>query len=267
MSNELAKKHSLYAVTSDAAPGSSLEQRHSENAAQPVAVCSDCSGTGWEFVADKGVRPCRCRSDERRAKLLADACIPKLYSESSLQTYQPAKGNLSQLRAFNYAHALVRDYPIADRGILFMGSVGVGKTHLAVAILRGLIGKGIACRFYEYRGLLKEIQNSYNPNTQTTEMSILAPLFESEVIVLDELGAAKPSEWVQDTIGLIINGRYNEKKLTILTTNYLDEGQSSIDETLGDRIGVRLRSRLYQMCKTIAVGGEDYRRCFDVPQG
>jgi len=160
----------------------------------------------------------------------------------------------------------VRDYPIIDRGILFMGSVGVGKTHLSVSILRGLIEKGISCRFYEYRSLLKEIQNSYNPNTNTTEMSILAPLFEYEVIVLDELGAARPSEWVQDTIGLIINGRYNEKKLTILTTNYLDECQSSGDETLGDRIGVRLRSRLYQMCKTIVVEGEDYRRRFDAQQ-
>ena len=83
--------------------------------------------------------------------------------------------------------------------------------------------------------------------------------------MLDELGAARPSEWVQDTIGLIINARYNEKKLTILTTNYLDENQSSADETLGDRIGVRLRSRLYQMCKTVLIEGEDYRRRFDGP--
>jgi DNA replication protein DnaC len=265
MSTELAKKPSLYAVASDAAIESSLNVRQDGNATPP-AVCSSCSGTGWEFVVDKGVRPCRCRNNERRAKLLADARIPKLYSDSSLQTYQPAKGNLSQLRAFNYAHTFVRDYPIVDRGILFMGSVGVGKTHLSAGILRGLIEKGISCRFYEYRSLLKEIQDSYNPNTNATEMNILAPLFEYEVIVLDELGAAKPSEWVQDTIGLIINARYNEKKRTILTTNYLDEGQSSVDETLGDRIGVRLRSRLYQMCKTIIVEGDDYRRRLDSQQ-
>lgn len=263
MSSELAKKPSLYALTNDAALESSVEERQPERAAQVLAVCTTCSGTGWEFVVDKGVRPCRCRSEERRAKLLADARIPKLYSESSLQTYQPRKGNLSQLRAFNYAHTFVRDYPIVDRGILFMGSVGVGKTHLSAGILRGLIEKGVSCRFYEYRGLLKEIQNSFNPNTNTTEMKILAPLFEYEVIVLDELGAARPSEWVQETIGLIINGRYNEKKLTILTTNYLDECQTAADERLGERIGVRLRSRLYQMCKTIVMEGEDYRKCFD----
>ena len=262
MSSELAKKHLLYAVANDAELDSPFEGGQRENANQRV-VCSSCSGTGWELVADKGVRPCHCRTDERRAKLFADARIPKLYSESSLQTYQPSKGNLSQLRAFNFAHTFVRDYPVVDRGILFMGSVGVGKTHLSVGIMRGLMEKGISCRFYEYRSLLKEIQNSYNPNTNASEMDILAPIIECEVIVMDELGAAKPSEWVQDIIGLIINARYNEKRFTILTTNYIDDRQSSVEETLGDRIGARLRSRLYQMCKTVQMDGEDYRQIFD----
>lgn len=257
MSAEVAKKNSLCAVES------TFEEGLYENLAHSAATCQSCSGTGWELIIDKGVRPCHCRSRERRANLGVGARIPRLYSQSTLQTYQPSKGNLSQLRAFNYAHTLVRDYPIVERGLLFMGSVGVGKTHLSIAILKGLIEKGVSGRFYEYRGLLKEIQSSYNPNTNTTEMEILAPLFECEVIVLDELGASRPSEWVQDTIGLIINARYNEKKLTILTTNYLDEHQSSEDETLGDRIGVRLRSRLYEMCTTVLMEGDDYRQRLD----
>lgn len=252
MSAELARKQVLFRVAS--------------HATEPAAVCSSCSGTGWEIVEGKGVRPCPCRNDERRAGLVCEARIPKLYFEASLQNYHPEKGNLSQLRAFNYAHTFVRDYASAERGLLFTGSVGVGKTHLAVGILRGLIEKGISCRFYEYRSLLKEIQNSYNQNTQISEMSILEALFDYEVIVLDELGAARPSEWVQDTIGLIINARYNEEKLTILTTNYPDERGSSSDETLADRVGVRLRSRLYQMCKTVVVDGQDYRRRFDLTQ-
>ena len=233
------------------------------NSSGSAAVCSSCSGTGWEFVEGKGVRPCRCRDDDRRVRLIDEARIPKLYAETTLQTYRPEQGNLSQMRAFKCAHSLVRDYPLADRGVLFTGSVGVGKTHLAVGILRGLIEKGIACRFYEYRSLLKEIQNSYDPNTQTSEMSILEALFDYEVIVLDELGAVRPSEWVQDTIGLIINARYNEKKLTILTTNYAGDNGSAAVETLSDRIGIRLRSRLYQMCKTVVVEGLDYRRRSD----
>ena len=80
-----------------------------------------------------------------------------------LSNYQPAANNSSQLRAFNYAFRLVREYPSADRGLLFMVTCGVGKTHLSVAILRELIEKkGVPCLFYEFGSLLKEIQNSYN---------------------------------------------------------------------------------------------------------
>src|SRR4051812_32855345 len=100
MSIDRAKMPALCTVTNDAALESPLEKTEYENATQPSAVCSSCSGTGWEFVVNKGVRPCHCRAEQRRANLLADACIPKLYSESTLQTYQPLKGNLSQLRAF-----------------------------------------------------------------------------------------------------------------------------------------------------------------------
>src|SRR5689334_16847654 len=91
MSIELARKPSLYAVANDLAPDASLDGGRCEST-KPLAICSSCSGTGWEFVRDKGVRPCACRSEQRRAKLLADAGIPTLYSDSSLQTYQPMRG-------------------------------------------------------------------------------------------------------------------------------------------------------------------------------
>jgi DNA replication protein DnaC len=227
------------------------------------SVCAFCYGTGMEIALGKGARRCRCRAEDRRAKLMEAACIPQRYNECSLQSYKPAQGNASQLRAFNYAFRLVREYPAVDRGLLFMGTCGVGKTHLSVAILRGLVEKDIPCLFYEFGVLLKEIQNSYNPVSQTSELKVLAPVFESEVLVLDELGASKPTDWVRDTMMQIINTRYNDKKLTIFTTNYLDGRRSERDEILEDRIGVRLRSRLFEMCKTVQVEGEDYRQQFD----
>jgi len=200
-----------------------------------------------------------------RAKLLEAASIPRRYTECSLSNYRLAKNNNgSQLRAFNYAFRLVREYPAVDRGLLLMGGVGVGKTHLAAAILRDLVEKGVPCLFYEFGALLKEIQNSYNPVSQTSELKMLAPVYETEVLVLDELGAVKPTDWARDTMTQIINTRYNDKKLTVLTTNYADARSAPADETLEDRIGVRLRSRLYEMCRTIVVEGEDYRRRFDV---
>jgi DNA replication protein DnaC len=96
--------------------------------AEPV-VCSFCFGTGMEVIAGKGARRCRCRAREVLAKLLEAARIPRRYGECSLSNYQPANNNGSQLRAFNYAYRLVREYPSVDRGLLLMGPCGVGKLH------------------------------------------------------------------------------------------------------------------------------------------
>jgi len=238
------------------------ESHAASTTAEPV-VCSFCYGTGMEVLPGKGARRCHCRTSDSRAKLLEAARIPRRFAECSLSNYRPASNNGSQLRAFSYAYQLVREYPAVDRGLLFMGTVGVGKTHLTVAILRGLIEKGVPCLFYEFGALLKEIQGSYNPLSQTSELKILAPAFEAEVLVLDELGATKATDWVRDTMTQIIGARYNGRKLTIFTTNYFDERLGDQDETLEDRIGARLRSRLYEMCKTVRVDGDDYRRLFD----
>jgi DNA replication protein DnaC len=227
---------------------------------QDEPACDRCFGTGMEVVSGKGARRCACRLIDLRRRIFEQARLPERYEECSLSNYQPAADNPSQMLAFKQAYRLVREYPAIERGLLFAGPVGVGKTHLAVAILRGLVEKGASVLFCEYGSLLKEIQDSYNPVSRTSEMSVLAPVYEAEVIVLDELGVSKPTEWVLDTMTHIIGRRYNDKKLTISTTNYTDERQSPVGETLQDRIGARLRSRLYEMCRTILIDGEDYRR-------
>ncbi len=237
-----------------------------QSAHEQADACGFCFGSGMEVVEGKGARRCRCRTQNAQTNLLADARIPRRYSECSMQNYYPAHGNGSQFRAFNYAVRLMHDYPAVERGLLLMGPVGVGKTHLSVAIVRGLLEKGVGCLFYDFGSLLKQIQDSYNPISQTSELKVLAPVYQAEILVLDELGASKPTDWVRDTMMQVIGKRYNDKKLTVFTTNYMDARRAPTDETLEDRIGVRLRSRLYEMCKTVVVEGDDYRRRRDAQQ-
>jgi DNA replication protein DnaC len=164
-----------------------------------------------------------------------------------------------------------------ETGLLIMGPCGAGKTHLAVAALRQIVLRGHSGLFYDYRELLKEIQSSYNPVNQSTELGVLEPVLTADVLLLDDLGSSKPSPWAMETVGHILNTRYNEKRITLLTTNYFDtaenapspaisrlpSGQSvaaSRDDTLTERLGQRVRSRLYEMCRTVELSAPDYRR-------
>lgn len=259
-------------------------------------LCPICNGTGWAPVTGEapssgaeaitqGVRRCDCQLENRTQRLMKAANIPRRYEHCSFDSYTFTStrypGTESQKRAREFAKKFAEEFPLVDVGLLFIGPCGVGKTHLAVSIIRSLIlHKGIECRFCDFRELLKEIQNSYNPVVQTTEMTILDPVLNVDVLVLDDLGAIKPSLWVQDTVAHILNTRYNDKRTTILTTNFLDtEPQVSarnedmrlskkeratlnypVEESLTDRIGVRMRSRLYEMCKAISIDGQDFRQ-------
>lgn len=225
-------------------------------------VCPICFGSGMEIVPGKGARVCGCQRNNAHSATLQKAKLPRRYEACHLNNYKPQ--NTAQERAQKYASWFAMNYPAVDRGILFTGPVGVGKTHLAVSILKGLTERGFPCLFYEFGALLKEIQDSYNPATKTSELAVLAPVLNAEVLVLDELGASKPTDWVKDTMAHIINTRYNDNRVTIFTTNYPDERPAKAsEEILEDRIGVRLRSRLFEMCKTIEMKGDDYRRTKD----
>lgn len=246
-------------------------------------TCPICGGTGWQTVVrgkERQAERCECRVKGRGQRLLEAAHIPLRYEHCDFSTFQYDPGDKNQtsvIKARTFAGRFVEDYPVEKTGILFVGTVGVGKTHLAVGILKALIwDKGIHCLFCDYRELLKSIQNSYNASVQATEMEILRPVFEAEVLLLDELGAVRSTEWVFDTVNYILNSRYNNNKTTIITTNFPDRpeqdkvevdnlsSRSAADraarrETLGDRIGERMRSRLHEMCKKVEIEGPDYR--------
>ena len=220
-------------------------------------------------------RPCLCQQSARSQHRITAARIPRRYQHCTLDSYETAfrGADPSMRQAQLTARKFIDAYPVETegRGLLLTGSIGVGKTHLAVGILLGLVEeKGAQALFYDYRELLKQIQHSYNPQVASTELDVLRPVFDAEILVLDELGAQKPTDWVWDTVALILNTRYNDKRTTIITTNYPDAPPIGVggapaqratrEESLGDRIGERMRSRLAEMCVRIEINGADFRQ-------
>jgi len=261
--------------------------------------CPLCKGTGWKLVprgdgsAGKMAAACDCGMEERAVRVVERARIPKKYHDCDFESFVT---DLADAGAWTAEHArsmkqakllvqsFVRDYPgVDDRGLLLMGDPGVGKTHLAIAALQELVRRGHSGYFCEYGSLLREVQTSYRPDSETTEMKILDPVLNTEVLVIDDLGVIRPSDWVRDIIGYILNKRYVEssrdlsnRRCTIITTNYFDEPEGKQEpvrdssgrpvvvrkDSLRDRIGERTRSRLFEICRTVQILAPDFRRFY-----
>src|SRR6201996_2048629 len=156
-------------------------------------LCPICEDSGLRLIVqpdgERYAQPCECRLQVRASRLLKRAAIPRRYEHCTLDTFEPGYGQADQ--SLRVAHMMARNfvagYPVSTegRGLLLVGDVGIGKTHLAVAIVQALIAeKGVPCLFCDYRELLKRIQESYNPMVATTELQILTPVFEAEVLIL-----------------------------------------------------------------------------------
>jgi DNA replication protein DnaC len=243
------------------------------------STCPICGGVGLvRVVSENGrwvSRECQCQDLEREERRIAGARIPERYRHCTLDTFETRfpGADASLGAALITARKFADGYPAetAGRGLLFVGSIGVGKTHLAAGILQRLAReRGVRGLFCDYRELLKNIQHSYNPQVAATEMDFLRPVFTAEVLVLDDLGSQKPNEWSWDIVALILNTRYNDKLSTIITTNYADlpaaggemndVKRAAREPTLGDRIGDRMRSRLAEMCVRVSMTGNDFRQ-------
>lgn len=279
--------------------------------------CPICQGSGWKVVerSTKGAQalsadrpgassagepklvwaiPCDCTADDRVIRALARARVPDRYCHCDFENFETDNEiegiPREQLKAWGHslsqARLIVKRFaeefiPLrgedGEPGLLLMGACGVGKTHLAVSALKEIVLRGHSGIFYDYRELLKEIQDSYNAESQVTEMAVLEPVLRADIFVLDDLGSSKPSLWALETVGHILNTRYNENRVTLITTNYRDPEEpagasassapratsiraAAMEETLTERVGKRIRSRLYEMCRTVEISAPDYRK-------
>jgi DNA replication protein DnaC len=251
---------------------------------EPMATdstCPKCGGTGFiivENAALSGAKPCDCRFDGRAERMEDRSQIPPLYRNASFDNFVvPGPDNpIARRDLTNVLLAVknyVRDFPNESRpGLLLIGEPGTGKTHLAVAAMRRIIEKGFECLFCDYQTLLDRIRSGYDPSSNSSNKEAYRIALESEVLLLDDLGAHRVTDWVEDTVTSIVTSRCNNRKALIATTNLPDGevGSSLTDKsalgkpeyrvTLSERIGSRARSRLFEMCTVIRMPlVDDYR--------
>jgi DNA replication protein DnaC len=228
-------------------------------------ACDQCDGQGTTYDdGDDGcstAKPCKCASLREGIRLLNQSGIPGRFCDVTLNGYEP--GTPSQSEARTLAADYIRDFEQTPQGLVLMGFPGVGKTHLAVSMIKELaLKKGVVCKFTDFSDLLADLRHGYSQNI--SDRNLLKPYLDSKVMVIDELGKGRNTEWELAIMDQVISARYNAgDKITICTSNYLSTDNRY---SLKERVGMRVYSRLVEMCRFVKIEGVDYRQRHIAPE-
>lgn len=250
------------------------------------APCPACDGEEFVYIKDdrgyEFAKRCPvCGPLLRRVGAFNDARIPSKYHhlEATLQEFQRYRGsgadkepigNLPKIHARIYKWTT--GYEPGDRGFLLHGKVGTGKTHLLAGVVRYLtLEMGRPARFIEFTHLLSDIREGFDRGEG--EANVLGPIIDVEILAIDELGKGRRNDWQLSVIDEIISKRYNRGLTTLFTTNYpigresagpdvssADFRRNATLESLEERVGDRIFSRLHEMAEFVKIDAPDFRR-------
>ena len=226
----------------------------------------DCDGSGIRVDEARDVAAdCRCREARKRALRTSSlrSAIPRRYREVSFDRAPMPSIALSAPAQVRAVRAYVRDLDAnlrAGRGLWLEGTVGTGKTTLAMLVSKAALDSGHGVAIYSLPRLLAEIRTTYDDDSDRTYTALLDRLTEVDLLHVDDVGTEKTSDWVLEQLYSIINARYEEERAVIITTNLKrDELAAQIHE--------RTVSRLEEMCELIPLYGADHRQArYDGPQ-
>lgn len=229
--------------------------------------CAKCDYTGWEHVPGRGSRICACRAVRAANIRLRAAEIPARYAAACFENFDLAGRGAQIAKGFQAARQYADEVTVfrANGGLLLLGPVGTGKTHLAVSVLRELVLGGRTGYFAEVKVLAKCVQASWDERAPLSEHEVLKPVLSADVLVLDELGDEREQStlWQQSFVAQLIEERYTRALPLIATSNHalpgIWEGGGEFGP-LSRQIGVRAESRLLEMCAVVPLIGTDYRR-------
>ncbi len=231
-----------------------------------AATCSKCGDSGWIVIEKDGrEQAVRCDCSRKKTALVQAelANIPQRFINCRLKGFMTPEDSPSLLKAKKAAKNFCDEFPAVSKGLLLHGPVGVGKTRLLCTVASELWARLPQLNIYyiDWNDLVRTMRSGEDAQSRDFNQiqRIISRLTECDLLIFDELGASKTSAWVQDNIYFVFNRRYNQQKITIGASNFFDQSSDG-QETLTERLGERLRSRLHEMTNSIELFGVDYRR-------